>query len=236
MVDLFRITPKKRTVLLRKNKGVIYNNPGLLSRSIFWLGNFLLLLSMGYVVFLYYPLANSLIQYYKNHKLNFTKTFENSDQPTIAEKEKSAENFVLNIPKIGANVEVISNVSIFDKNIYKEVLKNNQVAHTSGTYFPGDGKGTSSFLFAHSSFEGISMVRNNTIFYLLGELDSGDEFWVDYNGERFVYKVYEKKVVGAADTKYLTYSDPKREVMILQTCWPIGTDWRRLLVLGELKK
>ena len=30
--------------------------------------------------------------------------------------------------------------------------------------------------------------------------------------------------------KYGVYYHPEKEILILQTCWPIGTDWKRLLV------
>ena len=232
MIDMFKVTPKKRTVLIKGKKGVIYSNPNNFSKFLFWLGNVSLVVAFGFFVYLYYPLANSLYNYHSGFRPEKTveKKFED-----VENSREIASNFRLIVEKIGADVEVVSNVSIFDKKIYREVLKNNQIAHAQGTYLPGSGKGTSSFLFAHSSSEGIDVVRNNTIFYLLGELDDGDEFVVEYNGKIYAYKVFDKKVVGANEVSYLTYSDPNKEVMILQTCWPIGTDWRRLLVLGELK-
>ena len=232
MIDMFKVTPKKRTVLIKGKKGVIYSNPNNFSKFLFWLGNVSLVVAFGFFVYLYYPLANSLYNYHSGFRPEKTveKKFED-----VENSREIASNFRLIVEKIGADVEVVSNVSIFDKKIYREVLKNNQIAHAQGTYLPGSGKGTSSFSFAHSSSEGIDVVRNNTIFYLLGELDDDDEFVVEYNGIKYAYKVFDKKVVGANEVSYLTYSDPNKEVMILQTCWPIGTDWRRLLVLGELK-
>lgn len=228
MIDLFKVTPKKRTVLIKGKKGVIYSNPNNFSKFLFWLGNVSLMVAFGFFVYLYYPLANSLYSYYSGFK-------PDKKSEEVGNSTEIPNNFRLIVEKIGADVEVVSNVSIFDKNIYREVLKNNQIAHAQGTYLPGSGKGTSSFLFAHSSSEGIDVVRNNTIFYLLGELNDNDEFVVEYNGNKYLYKVFDKKVVGANEVSYLTYSDPNKEVVILQTCWPIGTDWRRLLVLGELK-
>ena len=41
------------------------------------------------------------------------------------------------------------------------------------------------------------------------------------------------KIVTAKEFEYLTYSDSNKEVLILQTCWPIGTNWKRLLVFAQ---
>ncbi len=91
-------------------------------------------------------------------------------------------------------------------------------------------------MFAHSSEQSISAVRNNPVFYLLGDMNTDDRIFADYNGKIFEYRVYDKKVVKASDTQYLDFADPSREVLILQTCWPIGTNWNRLLIFGELVK
>ena len=77
------------------------------------------------------------------------------------------------------------------------------------------------------------MTRKNSVFYLLGELGQNDLVYVKYGGETYIYKVYMQKVVNASEIQYINYIDKTREVLILQTCWPIGTDWKRLLVFAE---
>jgi LPXTG-site transpeptidase (sortase) family protein len=76
------------------------------------------------------------------------------------------------------------------------------------------------------------MVRQNSVFYLLGELKTDDFVFIGFNGEIYKYKVYDQKIVGANDIEYLDYKEEGREVLILQTCWPIGTDWKRLLIFA----
>jgi LPXTG-site transpeptidase (sortase) family protein len=57
--------------------------------------------------------------------------------------------------------------------------------------------------------------------------------YVDYYGQEIKYKVYDKKIIKSDDLTYLNYQDSSKEVLVLQTCWPIGTDWNRLLILAE---
>jgi len=113
------------------------------------------------------------------------------------------------------------------------VLKNNVVAQALGTDLPGDGIGKTIFLFAHSSEQGIFDARDNPVFYLLGKLDVNDDILINYRGNIYTYKVYTKKITGAREITYLNYSENDKEVLILQTCWPIGTNWQRLLVFAE---
>jgi len=114
------------------------------------------------------------------------------------------------------------------------VLKDNKVALAKKSNFPGSGLGKSSFIFAHSTTQGLGLVRNNSVFYLLDKLAKNDSIFVTYLGNVYQYKVYDTKIVPASNVEYINYSDSEKEVLILQTCWPLGTDWKRLLVFGEL--
>ena len=158
--------------------------------------------------------------------------FEVSPTPTPLPRASSDE-FMINIPKIGANTKIRANVSPYSKEEYMKVLKNNMVAHSDESSLPGNGKGTSVYLFAHSSQQGVLDARDNAVFYLLGEMNDGDDILISYNGKIFTYRVYMEKIIKSKDTDYLNYTDQDKEILILQTCWPIGTNWQRLLVFAE---
>ncbi len=145
----------------------------------------------------------------------------------------NSDEFKINIPKIGANTKIQANVSPYSKEEYMKVLKNNVVAHSDESSLPGNGKGTAVYLFAHSSQQGVLDARDNSVFYLLGELKNGDDVFINYKGKVFTYRVYMEKVIKSKDTDYLNYTDKDKEILILQTCWPIGTNWQRLLVFAE---
>lgn len=238
MFDFFRVTPKKRRVKIRKS-GVIYSNPGGIKRLIFRTGTGLLLLSLIYFSYLYYPLGMALLSYQlkpsdKMEPVMEEVAIERKEEEEEKEEVVNLEDFWVNIPKILAKADIKAMVSPFDKDDYLPVLANNVVAHARGSSLPGQGKGRTVYLFAHSTHQGLTMVRKNAVFYLLGKLNTGDVVEVGFSGKTYKYRVYESKVVGSKEVEYLDYREEEKEVLILQTCWPLGTDWKRLLVLAEL--
>lgn len=152
------------------------------------------------------------------------------------EKEKvlipdSAE-FSVTIPKIGANEHVIPNVDPNNEDEYLRALIKG-VAHAKGSAFPGLGGTT--YLFAHSADSFWNVGRYNAVFYLLNKLEKGDEIVIFYNGERYNYKMVKSEIVDPDDTHYIASKIGEGERLILQTCWPPGTAWKRLLIFAEPK-
>jgi sortase A len=108
------------------------------------------------------------------------------------------------------------------------------VAHALGTVFPGMSGNI--YLFAHSTDNFWNVGRYNAIFYLLKNLVPGDEIVIFYQDKRYDYRVVETRVVEASDVSYITKSqEGQQETLILQTCWPPGTTWKRFLVIATPK-
>lgn len=139
-------------------------------------------------------------------------------------------NFGIVVEKINANAKVVANVDPGNEREYIQALSQG-VAHAKGTVFPGE-KGNV-YLFSHSADAPWNIVRFNAIFYLLGKLEPGDRVILFYQGRRYDYVVFDKQVVAANDTSYLTrgYDD---SVLTLQTCDPPGTLVNRLIVRAKL--
>jgi len=228
MFDFFRLVPKKRSVKIKSKSGVIFNNPSGSKKYLFYFGTFIFVAAIGYFVYLYWPLAKSIVVYKSGGRI-FSKTEIQKDE---IEQKIVKEEFWVKIPMIEASAEVKKNISPFDKKEYLPVLEGDLVAQAKGTGLPGQ-KEKAIYLFAHSTKQGVQMVRQNSVFYLLGELKTDDFVFIGYNGEVYKYKVYGQKIVGANDVGYLDYKEEGKEILILQTCWPIGTDWKRLLVFAE---
>lgn len=224
MLDFFRVVPKKRKVRIKKSSGLIFSNPPKEKKMVFYIANMLLILSVFYGAYLYTPLVSAIFKYnlHKNVDNNVTKLEENL-----------SEDYLIQIPKILAYSKVIENVSPFDQAEYDRVLKENVVAQAKGTDKPGTGKGTMIYIFAHSTNNRVGMQRNNATFYLLNELEKNDSIYLNYQKNEFQYRVLEKKIVSAKDLSYLSHHDENKEILILQTCWPLGTNWNRLIVLAE---
>lgn len=230
LIDFFSAVPKKRKIKIRGGKGVLYNNLNFTKRTLFYATNFLFVFSLGYLLYLYLPLGKAVIKYW-----SIDKSEPAEEQAVIVIPTPATNNeYSLSIPAISASANIVPNINPFNKEDYLPVLNENSVAQAKGTQMPGSGKGTSTYIFAHSTEQGLSMVRKNSVFYLLSELKNDSEVSINYQGKSFKYRIYEQKIVGAREVEYLTYKDPDKEVLILQTCWPIGTDWKRLLVFGEL--
>lgn len=137
-------------------------------------------------------------------------------------------NFSIVIPKIGANARIIAGVDTADERAYSAALKEG-VAQALGTAFPGEGGHI--FLFAHSTDYWWNVSTYNAVFYLLGKLQKGDDINIFYKGERFVYRMVDSKIVDPSEVEYITRKT-NQEFLTLQTCWPMGTTFKRLLVFA----
>lgn len=135
-------------------------------------------------------------------------------------------NFSLIIPKVKINAMVNDSVDLEE---YETALKDG-VAHARGTSFP-DQSGTV-FIFGHSTNYDWNIEHYSAYFYPLRYLEEGEEVIIIYEGENFVYKTVEKKIVKANEVEYLV-SQNEEDKLVLQTCWPPGTTWKRLIVIAE---
>lgn len=234
--DFWRVTPTKRSIRLRQKKGVLFHNPSLGRRVLFYSGSGLVAAALFFVVYMIYPVMIEYGRYFGTFKLKsqvVQKQILINEDKKIRLTEHQPTNFELFIPKIGAKSQIIPRVSPFNEDEYSKVLAQGLVAESSLSQDPGAGWGSLIYLFAHSSSKDITAVRKNPVFYLIGELVAGDSIWVEKNGVKYLYKVYTTKIVGANEIQYLSYSEKNKEILILQSCWPIGTDWNRILVFAQ---
>jgi LPXTG-site transpeptidase (sortase) family protein len=156
---------------------------------------------------------------------------EGEEAPELPDEIVASDpEFSIVIPKINANSRVIGDVNPYDSRVYQQALTKG-VAHAQNTSYPGEEGNT--FLFSHSSVNFYEANRYNSVFYLLNKLDEGDDFYLVYNNKVFNYKVNETKVVNATDVEYIK-GDETKKTATLMTCWPAGTTYRRLVVVGEL--
>lgn len=140
--------------------------------------------------------------------------------------------FSIVIPRIGASQRIKANVDSTNKEEYLEVLRS-AVAHAKGSAFPGMNGTT--FLFAHSADNFWNIGRYNAVFYLLKELKPGDEVYIFFRGKKYVYEVYENRIADRREVEHIDAALGAGEKLILQTCWPPGTDWKRTLVFAKPK-
>lgn len=166
--------------------------------------------SLFLLAFIYYPLIGLYI-------------FPSKPDSSILK-----DNFYIEIPKINVLSKVIEDVDSINESVYIKELEKG-VAQAKGTSLP-DEKG-SMFLFAHSSDAPWRITKYNTAFFRLPELKEGDDIKIGYKGKIYKYKVTDAKTVWPEEIQYLQNVSGER--LILQTCVPVGTSLKRLLVFAK---
>jgi LPXTG-site transpeptidase (sortase) family protein len=227
---------------------LIFYNPNKRRTFIFGVGTGSVILCLFYLGYLWLPLARATLNYHLQGVRGFhlvgdtasprrsndvTPTQTPTPMPTPKVPDDwlvASKEFSIYIPRLESSAKVFANVNPGNPEIYQEVLKEG-VAHAAGSGLPGGSKPV--YLFAHSTNAEWNVVRYNAVFFLLNKLEPGDLFHLVYNNQPYTYQVFDKKVVGAKDVSYLTDYHPGREEAILQTCWPPGTIFKRLLVVGK---
>ena len=214
------------------------NKKVLLIRTI---GNFLVLGSLVGLTFTFWPVIGAFGKHtldnlagreYQAATVSTRQSFgsllgkEDSNLKVLVPKDP---NFSLIVEKIGAEAAVVPNVDATNKGVYTEALRRG-VAHALGTAFPGQ-PGVS-YLFAHSTDTIFNVPRYNAIFYLLWDMKPGDRIVVFFNNKRYDYLVSETKVTEASDVSYFTLKT-NEQILVLQTCYPPGTTWKRFLVIAK---
>ncbi len=181
-------------------------------------GSILIIASLVLFVFIFLPVAKVEINY-------------NLNKPTakITEIKPVDKDFGIIIPKLGANAKIIANVDPYNSKIYQAALTKG-VAQAKGTAVPNEIGNM--FLFSHSSANILEAGRYNSIFYLLSKLEKNDEIYIFYKGEKYKYKVSQIKIVDAKDVSYLS-GKSKVKTLILMTCWPAGTTYKRLIIIAK---
>lgn len=142
-------------------------------------------------------------------------------------------DFSIVIPKIGASAKIYPNLDPQNEAEFLPYLQKG-VAHAKGTVFPGMKGNT--YLFAHSTDNWWNVGRYNAIFYLLKDVKVGDEIVVFFEDRRYDYVVDRTVIADPSEVSFLINSQKTdKEELVLQTCWPPGTTWKRLFVIATPK-
>lgn len=133
------------------------------------------------------------------------------------------------IPKINVEIPVVYDEPSIQEDAVQKALERG-VVHYATTPNPGElGNGA---IFGHSANNILNSGKYKFAFVLLHRLESGDTFYLEKDGIRYVYKVYEKKIVPPTEVSVLR-TQAKPATFALITCDPPGTSLKRLVVYGE---
>lgn len=110
-------------------------------------------------------------------------------------------------------------------------LNNGAVAYP-GSVLPGEIGNL--FITGHSSVYPWNHSAFGKVFAALDKLETGDRVIVYYDKHKFEYKIANKYIAKPQDVRLV---HPENEAKItLFTCWPIGTNLKRLVLEGSLEK
>lgn len=133
-----------------------------------------------------------------------------------------------------ASIKVAAPIVYAESN-NEEVLQQaleNGVVHYPGT--PEPGQPGNVYIFGHSSDLVFKKGAYKSVFAALPDLTTEDYIEVtNKQGEKFIYKVFETRVVESTDTSVL-YQDYSKKTLTLQTSYPIGTALKRYIVKAEI--
>ncbi len=147
----------------------------------------------------------------------------------VDENEKVGPEPKLVIPKINVDVPVVYDENSIEEKAVQDALEDG-VLHYATT--PNPGEFGNSVIFGHSSNNIFNSGAYKYVFVQLNKMNIGDTFYIHRDGVRYVYKIYEKKVVEPEEVSVLGKTE-KPATMTLITCDPPGTALRRLVVIGE---
>lgn len=160
---------------------------------------------------------------------NVSDTGISEIDPTV--NENISPNPKLYIPKLNVEVPVAFGISN-DTATINEAM-NNGVAHfrTGGANaFPGQYGNT--VISGHSAGDIYSNNQYKFIFSGLERLVNGDLLYIDYQGVRYTYQMFDRKTVEPSDVAALDIGE-EYPYLTLITCTPLGTSRYRLLIFAK---
>jgi len=157
--------------------------------------------------------------------------------PTSGEREikrptlETGEPNHISIPDRNIETPVIY-VDETNEEVFQDALAQG-VVHYPGSALPGEPGNP--YIFGHSSDFFWKPGDYKEVFKLLVDIPLDTIIKItNKEGELFVYKVIETKIVGPKDVSVLNQYDYKHKMLTLQTSWPVGTALKRYIVIAEL--
>ncbi len=192
---------------------------------------FIIAVSVGVLAFISWQNKSTLIQ---------TANLNGGQLPTSGEREiikrptlETGEPDHISIPDRGIETPIIY-IAQEENNEegHQEALAKG-VVHYPGTALPGEFGNP--YIFGHSSDFFWKPGDYKKIFKPLIDIPVNTEIHItNHDGELFIYRVIETKIVGPKEVSVLDQYNYERKMLTLQTSWPLNTALKRYIALAEL--
>lgn len=142
------------------------------------------------------------------------------------------ENDSLDIPELDVSSPLIIGETTDTKELEK--LLKYGVVYYPGSVLPGEEGKT--IILGHSSHPSWPKVNYNWVFTNLNELERGDEIVINFNNEKYTYRVRGTNYIKKGEKVESRYLTDTGNMLMLVSCWPPGKDAERIVVEAELIK
>ncbi|MEK7125215.1 MAG: sortase [Patescibacteria group bacterium] len=136
------------------------------------------------------------------------------------------------IDSIGVNAPIVFDLPADNKKIYDGLERG--VVHYSTSVKPGQNG--VALVLGHSSAYPWYRGSYGSVFALLNKLKPGEKFYIQYEGGPvFVFTVKRSLIFNpfASDARLAELEQNPNPSIILVSCWPVGTNYRRIAVQAE---
>lgn len=137
------------------------------------------------------------------------------------------------IDSIGVHAPIVFNVPDNNDLIYNNLEKG--VVHYSNT--PKPGEPGAAIMLGHSSAYPWYKGNYGAVFALLSKLKVGDRFYIQYDDNRsFVYEMSQAIIFNPFenDQRLVDIENATGSTVILISCYPVGTNYKRIAVQARL--
>jgi LPXTG-site transpeptidase (sortase) family protein len=141
--------------------------------------------------------------------------------PSIKEGTEIGLPERLLIPSIGVDVPIVL-VEDNDEYIIQKALERGVILYPD-----------SNIILGHSSAYPWYKGEYGSVFSLLNKLEKDDEIFVFSNEKKYTYQVLEKQIKLPKDLSLEQVQD--ESTLYLISCWPINTNWKRIVVKAVAK-
>lgn len=146
---------------------------------------------------------------------------------------KTSDSAILTISKIGVSTPIVFGVNDKTKDIYNNLSRG--VVHYSLS--PKPGEEGASIILGHSSDYPWKKNAYGSVFALLGKLAPGDRLQVQYdNGTVLTFEVKQSLIFApfSKDSRLEKIEGGTDSSLVLVSCWPVGTAYKRIAVEATL--
>ena len=160
----------------------------------------------------------------------------NSDKPAVVGNKKNKtvpDKATLYVEHLGIVAPIIFNVAADQNSIYQNL--ENGVVHYSNS--PKPGMEGVSLILGHSSAYPWYQGQYGSVFALIGKLSPGETFYIKYeDGQTFTYRIKQSVVFSpfSNDERLTEIEKAPGSTLVLISCWPIGTNYKRIAIQAEL--